>query len=85
MHDCPVDNQPIFPDRIEPEDHCYTQTAVIAIIAIGQTFVIITGGIDLSVGANLALSNILAASMMTSGVPLWICIITSLAFKSIAF
>ncbi|MDD4336799.1 MAG: ABC transporter permease [Firmicutes bacterium] len=58
------------------------QTAVIAIIAIGQTFVIITGGIDLSVGANLALSNILAASMMTSGVPLWICIITSLAFST---
>jgi len=58
------------------------QIAVIAIIAIGQTFVIITGGIDLSVGANLALSNILAASMMTSGVPLWICIIASLAFST---
>jgi ribose transport system permease protein len=58
------------------------QTAVIAIIAIGQTFVIITGGIDLSVGANLALSNILTASMMTSGVPLWICLVTALAFSA---
>ena len=31
------------------------QTAVIAILSIGMTFVILTGGIDLSVGSNLAL------------------------------
>lgn len=34
------------------------QTAVIAIIAIGMTMVIITGGIDLSVGSLLALSAV---------------------------
>lgn len=33
------------------------QTAVIAILSIGMTFVILTGGIDLSVGANLALGG----------------------------
>jgi ribose transport system permease protein len=37
------------------------QIAVIAIIAIGMTMVIITGGIDLSVGSLLALSAVLAA------------------------
>ncbi|MCK6501140.1 MAG: ABC transporter permease, partial [Nitrospira sp.] len=37
------------------------QIAVIAIIAIGMTIVIITGGIDLSVGSLLALSAVLAA------------------------
>ena len=37
------------------------QIAVIAIIAIGMTLVIITGGIDLSVGSLLALSAVLAA------------------------
>src|SRR5882757_9678599 len=33
------------------------QTAVIAIVAIGQYLVVLTRGIDLSVGANLALSS----------------------------
>ncbi|HZZ23380.1 MAG TPA: ABC transporter permease, partial [Roseiarcus sp.] len=34
------------------------QTAVIAIVAIGQHLVILTRGIDLSVGANLALATV---------------------------
>ena len=37
------------------------------IIAIGMTFVIITAGIDLSVGAVLGLSSVVTASMMISG------------------
>ena len=37
------------------------QIAVIAIVAIGMTMVIVTGGIDLSVGSLLALSAVLAA------------------------
>ena len=37
------------------------QIAVIAIVAIGMTLVIITGGIDLSVGSLIALSAVLAA------------------------
>jgi ribose transport system permease protein len=35
------------------------QTAVIAIVAIGQHLVILTRGIDLSVGANLALATVI--------------------------
>ncbi|HEY3411912.1 MAG TPA: hypothetical protein VGM51_02530 [Armatimonadota bacterium] len=37
------------------------QVSVIAIIAVGMTMVIITGGIDLSVGSLLALSAVLTA------------------------
>jgi ribose transport system permease protein len=40
------------------------QIAVIAIIAIGMTLVIITGGIDLSVGSLLALSAVVAARLI---------------------
>lgn len=40
------------------------QIAVIAIVAIGMTFVIITGGIDLSVGSLIALSAVLAAAFI---------------------
>jgi len=36
-----------------------SQTAVIAIVAIGQHLVILTRGIDLSVGANLALATVI--------------------------
>ena len=38
-----------------------SQIAVIAVIAVGMTMVIITGGIDLSVGSLVALSAVLAA------------------------
>jgi len=40
------------------------QIAVIAIVAIGMTFVIITGGIDLSVGSLLALSAVITAVLI---------------------
>lgn len=43
------------------------QSAIIAIIAIGQTYVIITTGIDLSIGSNIALAGIIAAIIMTNG------------------
>ena len=38
-----------------------TQSAVVGIAAIGATFVIITGGIDLSVGSNVALAGMVGA------------------------
>lgn len=40
------------------------QIAVIAIVAIGMTMVIITGGIDLSVGSLIALSAVVAAKLI---------------------
>lgn len=46
------------------------QATIIAIIAVGMTFVIITGGIDLSVGSVLAFAGVVMASALHSGVPL---------------
>jgi ribose transport system permease protein len=46
------------------------RTSTIAIFAIGQTFVILTGGIDLSVGAVGALSASIAAVTMTQRINL---------------
>lgn len=43
------------------------QIAVIAIVAIGATLVIITGGIDLSVGSLIALSAVVAALLIELG------------------
>jgi ribose transport system permease protein len=47
-----------------------SQTAVVAVIAIGMTLVIITAGIDLSVGSVAALSGVLGVMMMADlGLP----------------
>ena len=44
------------------------QTSINAVIATGMTFVILTGGIDLSVGSILGFSGAVAAMMLASGV-----------------
>lgn len=46
------------------------QTSINAIIAVGMTFVILTAGIDLSVGSVLAISGVVMASFLQSGWPL---------------
>ena len=43
------------------------QTSINGVMAMGMTFVILTGGIDLSVGAVLALSGAIAASLIAGG------------------
>ncbi|ASN07445.1 ABC transporter permease subunit [Virgibacillus necropolis] len=43
------------------------QVSINALIAFGMTFVILTAGIDLSVGSILALGSALTAGMLTSG------------------
>jgi len=45
------------------------QSSINACLAIGMTLVIITGGIDLSVGSTAAFSAVISASMLSSGVP----------------
>lgn len=45
--------------------------AFVAIIGLGMTAVIITGGIDLSVGAVLALSGMVIGMTMNAGMPFW--------------
>jgi galactofuranose transport system permease protein len=41
--------------------------AYLIVLAVGMTFVIVTGGIDLSVGSVVALSGVLAAKLLGSG------------------
>ena len=58
--------------------------STIGIMAIGQTMIIITGGIDLSVGAVLAASAMLTARLMYLGiVPPWIAVIIGIGFGTL--
>ena len=51
------------------------QTTLVRIIAIGQTFVIISGGIDLSVGQSMTLGSLILAYSLEAGIPLVISIL----------
>jgi ribose transport system permease protein len=55
------------------------QTAINAIVAVGMTFVIISGGIDLSVGSVLALSGIALGSALQAGAAVPVAIALALA------
>lgn len=43
--------------------------AYLVVLAVGLTFVILTGGIDLSVGSVMAFTGILGASLLAQGIP----------------
>jgi ribose transport system permease protein len=54
------------------------QGAMTAILAIGETFVIITAGIDLSVGAVVGFTSVIIAMLLTNGFPIWMAIVVTL-------
>ncbi|MGA1803170.1 ABC transporter permease [Rhizobium sp. HT1-10] len=56
------------------------QGSMTAILALGQTFVIITAGIDLSVGAIVGFAGVIIAWLLQAGVPVWASIIITLLF-----
>lgn len=56
------------------------QISTNAILAFGMTFVILIGGIDLSVGPILAFSGVFAAyAMSIMGWPIWVAVLVSIA------
>jgi ribose transport system permease protein len=55
------------------------QTSTITIMAIGVTFTIITGGIDLAIGSVVALSGTIAVMCANSGLPIWLSMTAGLA------
>ncbi len=46
-----------------------TQSVIVALGALGMTFVIISGGIDLSAASNIALASVVVAYAVNGGVP----------------
>ena len=55
------------------------QSSINGIIAVGMTMVILTRGIDLSVGAVLALSSVVTADLLQIGLPVPLAMLTGLA------
>ncbi|MDQ0471591.1 ABC transporter permease [Labrys wisconsinensis] len=50
------------------------QGAMIAILAVGETFVIITAGIDLSVGSIVGFATVIVSLLIENNVPVWLAI-----------
>lgn len=73
------------PSFMEPNNilNLLRQTSINALIAFGMTFIILTGGIDLSVGSILALSSALMAGMMVSGLDPILAILVGILLGSI--
>lgn len=73
------------PSFLEPLNilNLLRQVSINALIAFGMTFVILTGGIDLSVGSILALSSALVANMMVAGFDPILAIIAGVALGGV--
>jgi ribose transport system permease protein len=54
------------------------QTSINAVVAVGMTFVILSAGIDLSVGSIVALSGVVLGTLLQSGQPLLVAITAAL-------
>lgn len=54
------------------------QIAPILIIGIGQSYVLITGNIDLSIGSVVGMSTMISATLMTKGINPWIAVLITL-------
>jgi len=54
------------------------QHSIIIVLAVGQTMVMISGGIDLSVGSVMALSGVVTGIAAASGIPMAPCLVLGL-------
>jgi len=52
------------------------QSSSTAMVAVGMTFVLLTGGVDLSVGAIMFVTAAVAGKMALAGAPLWLALLS---------
>lgn len=69
---------PVFATWINFTNVLYV-ASLVAVVAIGEMFVLLVGGIDLSVGSVVALSSVLVVGLSKSGWPIGLAILASLA------
>jgi ribose transport system permease protein len=68
-------------DNIE---NIFVSSAVIGVVTVGVTFVIISGGIDLSVGALVALASVWSTTVATQDYGPWVMMICALVVGVVA-
>lgn len=74
----------VFPTYNNIANNILYSAVVIGLLALGATFVIITSGIDLSVGTGMTLCAVMSAVFMVRlGMPVWLGLICTLAFGAL--
>jgi ribose/xylose/arabinose/galactoside ABC-type transport system permease subunit len=61
----------------------FVDNGFLLVVAVGETFVILSGGIDLSVGAVVALSSVVAAVLLRDGWPAIVVLVLVLALGAL--
>ncbi|MCL1854830.1 MAG: ABC transporter permease [Clostridia bacterium] len=61
----------------------FQQVSINFVVAIGMAFVIVSGGIDLSIGSSIAIVGLVMAMMMKSDQPVWLAIAAGLALSAV--
>ncbi len=61
----------------------FQQVSINFVVAIGMAFVIISGGIDLSIGSSMAIVGLIMAMMMKSGQPVWLAMVAGLLLSAV--
>lgn len=64
--------------RLENAINIAIQSAPTGIVAVGMTFVLLTAGVDLSVGAIMFVAGAVAGKMVLAGQPMWIAFVVML-------
>jgi ribose transport system permease protein len=54
-------------------------SAVLIVLAIGQTFAVATAGIDLSMGSVLTLAGVVLGQLYSDGRSIWVCVLAAVA------
>ena len=59
-------------------ENLLTSVSILWVVSIAMTFVVLTAGIDLSVGSLLALSGIILSHLLNTGMPAWLAVALTL-------
>lgn len=71
----------VAPEFFRPQNllNVARQASIVGVIAIGMTYVILSGGIDLSVGSTLAVAGVVTATMVQDGIATPVLLVVALA------
>lgn len=75
----------LSPGFVQPTNllNLLRQVSINALIAFGMTFVILTGGIDLSVGSILAFTGAITAKLIATGTEAWVAILIGIVLGAV--
>src|SRR5437763_17060390 len=65
-------------------ENLLTSVSILWVVSMGMTFVVLTAGIDLSVGSLLALAGIVLGKLFNNaGVPMWLAIVMTVLIAGV--